>query len=143
MPRHAIEIIVFGLVGATATAIYFGVAIVLYAIPPFDAYPASAAFVASVASFLWSYAGHHHFTFHKTGSHYFYLPRFLTISIVLSAMAVCGTYFAIHSFGVDYQASILSVTILYPLASFALNRSWVFGERHAGASDKSGRAKTS
>jgi putative flippase GtrA len=132
MTRRAIEIIVFGLVGATATAIYFGVAIVLYAIPPFDTHPASAAFIASVASVLWSYAGHHHFTFRKTGSHHFYLPRFLAISIVLSTMAVCGVYFAIHSFGVDYQAAIFGVTVSYPLASFVLNREWVFRVPAAG-----------
>lgn len=134
MTNRAVELIVFGLVGATATAVYFGVAIVLYAIPPFDAYPASAAFVASLASVLWSYVGHHHFTFGKTGAHQFYLPRFLTISIVLSAMAVCGTHFATQSFGVDYQLATLGVTISYPFASFALNRSWVFGGRkHQGS----------
>ena len=126
MTRRAWELLVFGLVGVTATAIYFVVAIVLYAIPPFDTHPASAAFLASVASVLWSYAGHHRFTFRKVGSHHLYLPRFVAISIILSTMAVCGTYFTVHTFGVDYQVAILGVTVSYPLASFVLNRGWVF-----------------
>ena len=126
MTGRASELLAFGIVGASATAVYFGVAIMVYTIPPFDTHPAIAAFVASVASLLWSYAGHHRFTFRKTGSHYFYLPRFVGISVILSVMAVCGTYFATQSFGVDYQLATLGITISYPLASFALNRSWVF-----------------
>jgi len=64
--------------------------------------------------------GHHRFTFRRTGSHHFYFPRFVAISVMLSAMAVCGTYFATHSFGVDYQLAAFGLTISTPLASFAL-----------------------
>src|SRR5262245_19895355 len=124
MTACAFELLVFGLVGASATAVYYVVAIVVYAIPPFYARPASAAFVASVASVLWSYAGHHRFTFHKTGSHSFYFPRFLGIAIVLSVMAVCGTSFATQYLQVDYELATLLVAIFYPLASYTLNRSW-------------------
>ena len=138
MTGRALELLVFGLVGASATAVYFGVAIMVYAIPPFNAHPASAAFVASVASVLWSYAGHHRFTFRRSGSHHFYLPRFVGISVMLSAMAVCGTYIATQSFGVGYQLATLCVTISYPIASFALNRSWVFVERNSKAIDPFG-----
>jgi putative flippase GtrA len=120
------ELLVFGLVGASATVVYMSVAIMVYAIPPFAAHPASAAFVASVASVFWSYVGHHHFTFRRIGSHHVYLPRFVAIAVILSAMAVCGTYLATQSFGVDYRLATLGVTISYPLASFALNRGWVF-----------------
>ena len=138
MTERALELLVFGIVGASATVVYFGVAIIVYALPPFNAHPAIAALVASIASVLWSYAGHHRFTFRKTGSHHFYLPRFVGISIILSAMAVCGTYFATHTFGVDYQLATLGVTISYPLASFALNRSWVFGQRNPETIDPVG-----
>jgi putative flippase GtrA len=145
MTRRALELLVFGLVGASATTVYFGVANILYRVPPLHGHPASAAFVASVASVLWSYAGHHRFTFRKTGSHHFYLPRFVGISLMLSAMAVCGTYFATESYGVDYQLATLGVTISYPLASFALNRSWVFVERNPEAMTpfKNGSARQS
>jgi len=128
----ALELLVFGLVGASATAVYLGVAITVYAVPPFNAYPSSAAFVASLASVLWSYTGHHRFTFRKTGSHHFYLPRFVGISVMLSAMAVCGTHFATQSFGVEYKFAALGVAVSYMLASFGLNRSWVFGRRERG-----------
>lgn len=131
MNGHAYELLVFGLVGASATAIYFAVAIALHAMPSFEAHPAGAALVASVASVLWSYAGHHRFTFRKSGSHDFYLPRFIGVSVVLSAMAVAGTYAATHFFGVDFYSATLGVTIAYPIVSFALNRSWVFGTPRA------------
>jgi putative flippase GtrA len=136
MTGRALELLVFGIVGASATAVYFGVALMVYAIPPFEAHPASAAFVASVVSVLWSYAGHHRFTFRRTGSHHFYFPRFVAISVMLSAIAVCATYFVTSSFGVNYQLATLGVTISYPLASFALNRSWVFGQRSPRQSGK-------
>src|SRR6266542_1291596 len=100
----------------------------VYAIAPFDAYPASAAFVGSVASVLWSYAG----------APPFHLPQDRLSSFLLSPVR-CHLGHALgygglrHVFRYPFIRSGLPARSLWandfnPSREFRVNRSWVFTE---------------
>lgn len=115
----------FGLVGILATAIYLIIAVIL---PEYSISPTLAAAIASIVSVGFSYLGHHSFTFSKSGLHEFYLPRFLIVSTLLSAVATATTFIMTNFFGLSANNAAVVVAIFYPIFSFALNNLWVFGQ---------------
>jgi putative flippase GtrA len=120
------QVVRFSIVGGVATAVYLIVGISLPALPSFSVPPTVTASIASVASLLVSYFGHHKVTFSKVGHHEFYLPRFLLSSVSMSLVAVSVTWFLTETAQFDYRIVSLCVALSYPLASFLLGRFWIF-----------------
>lgn len=121
--RLAGEMLRFGLVGIAATAAYFMTSLTLvYA--GFRIDPTTASVGAFALSILVSYFGHNHFSFRVGGRHMVYLPRFLSVSLILMCLSSGATYALDRFAGMPAYAITTAITVSYPVLSFILSR-WV------------------
>lgn len=113
------------MVGIAATATYL-VATLLLLSPSLRVEPVLASALASGISTLVSYAGHHSYTFERTGDHGFYFPRFIAVTVSLFLLSTMGMYFFTHVIPTDPSYVAIAITVTYPVASYLLNLLWVF-----------------
>lgn len=116
--RELRRIIIFGVVGISATAIHMLVAHLFYAVIE-DRIPAS--FAGFCLAFVFSYLAHRRFTFHDAEK-----------SSLLRFVIVAGSGFLFSLFVLDHLAAFpawLALTLsigVIPLWSFLMSRLWVF-----------------
>jgi putative flippase GtrA len=117
-------IVKFFVVGGAATLLYLAVASGLtYAL---GMAPALASGLAVAASIAFSYVGHNYFSFSVRGQHALRLPRFVTGSFALCLLSSLISYVSVDVAGHKPYVAFAAVCLLYPPASFLLNRYWVF-----------------
>jgi len=119
----------FGLVGASAAAVHFGV---VWALVEICGWPALAANVAGfLLAFGVSFAGHHHLSFAaqkaRVGES---LPRFAAVA-VLGFVSNELLYALLLSQGMEYRLALLLVLVLVAAMTWMLSRFWAFRTRAA------------
>jgi len=115
----------FIVTGIVATATYFATTLLLMA-QPFGVEPVIASVLAFATSILVSYAGHHRYTFERSGRHGFYFPRFVAVTTVLFVLSTLGMYVFTRVIHTDPVYVTIAITAAYPIASYLLNLFWVF-----------------
>lgn len=122
--RLATQVVRFGIVGVTATAMHVG--IVLGLVETGLLAPFWANVVAFSAALFVSYLGNHKWTFELQGGHRRHFPRFITVAI-LGLAANQGVFHVVVSvLQRDYRIALAIVVTVIPAVTFALNRLWAF-----------------
>ena len=119
------ELVRFGIVGATAFLVHFGV-VTLWLVPSGLA-PLWANVFGFLIAFAVSYAGHRHLTFRaKHVMHLQALPRFFSVAIL--GFAVNETlYFVLLRFTpLDYRIALFLVLLIVAIMTFSLSKLWAF-----------------
>ena len=122
---HALpQIIRFGFVGVTATAVHYLVALAVASV----ATPFLANFAGYCSAVGVSYFGHHRFTFDISkdkAAHGRRIPRFIITS--LSALLLSQAVLAVAVFaGFSEPVSLAFAVLIVPPYMFVLSRIWVF-----------------
>jgi putative flippase GtrA len=119
------EIIRFGVVGLTATAMHYLTLILmveLLAIPP-----TLANGLAFLCALFITYLGQSLWVFQERSQHSITQMLRFTVSLgvgLLSNMAIMAV--SMHALGLGYQNGFLLSLLLVPVLSFMINRFWVF-----------------
>jgi putative flippase GtrA len=113
------------LTGIASTATYFAVSLMLIA-PPVMLDPVLASAGAFGISLVVSYLGHHRYTFEREGRHGFYLPRFITVTVLLFVSSTLAMFIFTHVVATEPLYVTIAITLTYPIASYVLNLLWVF-----------------
>ncbi len=120
----------YGVVGIAATATYLLVFnLVALPVGPFSPFAGHLAGLS--VSILVSYAGHHGFTFRRSGLHTRYFTRFVAITATLSLLSSAIAFFCDRYLGLSAAAISLLISALYPGASYLLHTLWTFAEHRA------------
>lgn len=119
-----LQLVVFCVVGAALTAVYFVVANVGSVM--LGLAPQSASGGAYLATIPLGYFAHRRITFRSARTHSIAVPRFVAASFVGVLIAWVVPYVAVHAFAVPHWAAYLAVSVLAPAISFVLMRFWVF-----------------
>ena len=130
--REILRVARFGLVGVGATVCY---AIVTFAIV-WSGLGGSivATIIGQGTSAFISYFGHLHFSFRVEPDHRAFLWRFVVVAVATFALNLLLTWGLISIFHEAYQVPIVAVAIALPIASYLLNRFWIFVPRLRGSS---------
>ncbi|UZE48078.1 GtrA family protein [Rhodopseudomonas sp. P2A-2r] len=121
----------FGMVGIIATLLYFMTTTILGR-PPFSIDPVAANSAGVAVSLLFSYLGHHRFTFGVASGHGRSLPRFLIVSGGLFVLSSAAMAAARYVWSYDHMLVTACITICYPVMSYLINSAWTFAERPTG-----------
>jgi putative flippase GtrA len=114
----------FGGVGILATATYGATA---FAMVEFVHLPAVAgAAVACVAASMVSYFGHQRFSFRVDPDHRLYVWRFVLTVLALTGLNLGLTWLLANLFAVPYRATLMIVTVLFPVMTYFIGRYWIF-----------------
>jgi putative flippase GtrA len=117
----------FGMVGVSATLLYFVIASLLNMTGAME--PVAVNATAAAISIAVSYIGHHRFTYGLSGEHLSYLSRYFGVTVSLY-LASCGLAHALnHGLRMAPFQITAVITVLYPAASFALHHLWTFSSR--------------
>ena len=114
----------FSTVGAIATVVHIGIAMVLVAAA--GANPTVGAMVGFAAAFLVSYLGHFRFTFVVSGRYRDYLLKFAVSSLAAFLLSTTAVWVATAVLIIDYKPSLVALAIIVPLCNYFANRFWVF-----------------
>lgn len=87
--------------------------------------PSAAGVLALIPVLVVSYLGHKSKTFRSRGSHRREAPRFIALSIMDLALAAAVPYL-VHRLGGTPLIAFMILTMLVPLANFAVMRFWIF-----------------
>ncbi|WP_445492884.1 GtrA family protein [Rhodopseudomonas sp. RCAM05734] len=117
----------FGIVGIIATLLYF-VTTTMLGRPPIGMDPVAANTVGVAVSLLFSYLGHHRYTFEVSGGHRQSLPRFLVVSASLFVLSSAAMAAARYAWGYDHLIVTACITVCYPVMSYIINSAWTFAE---------------
>ncbi len=121
------QLIRFGLVGGVATLTYIASQAIL--IRWLGLHILVGTSMSLLISVTVSYLGHHRFTFNAVGDHRSFASRFVIVTAVLIIASNALAYLCSELLPVDDFVASLSVTPFYPIASYILNKYWVFAER--------------
>jgi putative flippase GtrA len=86
----------------------------------------SATIIGHVAAALISYYGHLHFSFQVEPNHRRFVWRFLVVALTTFALNLILTWSLTSILHAPYQVPIAVVTVVLPVASYLVNRLWVF-----------------
>jgi putative flippase GtrA len=117
----------FGVVGLSATLAYLGL-VNLLAVPVGPLTPFHAHLVALCMSIGVSYAGHHAFTFARKGRHRVYFSRFAIITALLFVLSSVLAYVCDATLHLSAAVISVTITVLYPAASYLFHSLWTFAE---------------
>ena len=115
----------YSLTGGMATAVHYGVLLILVEVVHIAAGWAAA--LGAIAGAAVAYLGNRRFTF--TGSvarHRQALPRFLTVAALGAAVSGLVVWLGSTALGVHYLAAQVVATILVLVLTYRLNRAWSF-----------------
>jgi len=122
----------FGVVGIAATVAYLGL-VNLLAVPVGPLTPFHAHLVALCISISVSYLGHHAFTFARKGRHRVYFSRFAAITALLFVLSSVLAYVCDAMLHLSAAVISLTITVLYPAASYLLHTLWTFADERKPA----------
>ncbi|MDB5582189.1 MAG: polysaccharide biosynthesis protein GtrA [Bradyrhizobium sp.] len=124
----------FGIVGVSATLVYFSVTAVLGG-TSINLNPIISNMLGVAASLSISYFGHHRFTFSALGQHGRYLPRFLFVMTTLFLLS-CGVM-AAGSYLLKLNHTLLTafIAVFFPAVSFLVNMLWTFAHKNENGAD--------
>jgi putative flippase GtrA len=114
----------FSVVGAVATVLHIGVAMI--AVAAAGANPTVAAMIGFTAAFAVSYFGHFRFTFAASGRHRDYLLKFAVSSLASLVLSTGMVWVATAILGIDYKPSLIGLAVIVPVCNYLVNRFWVF-----------------
>jgi putative flippase GtrA len=114
----------FSVVGAVATAVHIGVA--MLAVAAAGANPTAGSAIGFVAAFTVSYFGHFRFSFRVTGRYRDYLLKFAVSSLASFLLSTASVWLATAIIGVDYKPALVALAIIVPVGNYLVNRFWVF-----------------
>jgi putative flippase GtrA len=114
----------FSAVGALATVVHIGVAMV--AVAAAGANPTVGAMIGFVAAFLVSYFGHFRFTFAVSGRYRDYLLKFAVSSLASFFLSTGAVWVATAILGIDYKPALIALALIVPVCNYLVNRFWVF-----------------
>lgn len=113
-------------IGAIATLVHMGVALLCSSLFGFEPQPANfAGFCAAVGV---SYLGHGRVTFYTNLKHRFHAPRFLTASVLALGLSSGLTQVITVKLGHPLAFAMIAMAVVVPLSSFFLYKFWVFSE---------------
>jgi len=125
------ELVRFGLVGLSSTALYVILAFSFERI--LARWPSAAsAFGAYAVAGLYSYLAHKLFTFASDGSHGREAPRFVAVSLAGFGLAALLPLVLHDVLGFPFAVPVLLTAILVPVMNFVALRWFVFDGRSAG-----------
>ncbi|KRR14233.1 GtrA family protein [Bradyrhizobium valentinum] len=114
----------FFAVGAIATIIHIGVAMIVVAAA--GANPTVGAMIGFVAAFMVSYFGHFRFSFAASGRYRDYLLKFAVSSLASFLLSTAAVWVATAILGIDYKPALIALAIIVPICNYLVNRFWVF-----------------
>jgi putative flippase GtrA len=114
----------FSVVGAVATVVHIGVAMI--AVAAAGANPTVAAMIGFTAAFAVSYFGHFRFTFAASGRHRDYLLKFAVSSLASLVLSTGMVWVATAILGIDYKPALFALAVIVPVCNYLVNRFWVF-----------------
>ena len=115
----------FGIVGISATIVYYAVAIIA---SKFGLVAAIANLVGFGAGALTSFVGHFHYTFKKSDNHFRYLIRFIIVTFFGYVLSNIIIFIALDVSQAPFWLAMLIVVLILPPASWLCNRYWAFNE---------------
>ena len=121
----------FSAVGALATVVHIGVAVVTVA--AIGANPTVGSMIGFVAAFLVSYVGHFRFTFAAPGRYRDYLLKFVVSSLASFFLSTSAVWVATAILGIDYKPALIALAIIVPVCNYLVNRFWVFLQPGSGS----------
>ena len=125
------QVLVFGLVGLTATATHYGVAFGLSE----KVTPYVANFAGFLAAIGVSYLGHLRLTFKlgwEQADHSYRLPRFLFVAVSGFALSQLALAAALGPFRLPLSMALGVAVIAVPTFTFLVSRLWVFRHERIG-----------
>jgi putative flippase GtrA len=121
----------FSAVGALATAVHIGVAMV--AVAATGANPTVGTMIGFVAAFLVSYVGHFRFSFAVPGRYRDYLLKFAVSSLASFFLSTGAVWVATAILGIDYKPALMALAVVVPVCNYLVNRFWVFLQPGGGS----------
>lgn len=119
------QMVKFGVVGLTATAIH--TVVLLFLVEKLEVGPVLASVPAFLTALVISFLINHHWTFLAKGTYSRYFSRYAVVSaagLILNIAIMYGTVSLMHK---PYIVGLGMVIVLVPLFSFLLQRCWTFG----------------
>ena len=116
----------FGIVGISATIIYYVVALVA---AKFGLVAVMANLVAYAAGVATSFVGHFHYTFKKRDNHFRYLIRFVIVTFFGYILSNIIIFIVMEVNQAPFWLATLIVALLLPPANWICNRYWAFNEQ--------------
>jgi putative flippase GtrA len=113
----------FAMVGMASTAIYAGTTFL--SVHAWGLSPLVGQAVGLALSTLWSYFGHHAFTFGADGRHGAYLPRFLGQAAFTSLLSTAFIHVT-AIWRLSYLWGVAATVVVAPVINFLLMQFWVF-----------------
>ncbi|MEM6549702.1 MAG: GtrA family protein [Pseudomonadota bacterium] len=117
----------FGIVGISATALYFALA---WSMHRAGLVVEVASLIAQIISLIYSYYAQKRFTFGVAGEHKRFGPRFFVATLAILASAQTLVWF-LDEQGVAATHTLLINSIYYPAASFLVHTFWTFAKPDA------------
>jgi putative flippase GtrA len=127
------QLLRFSAVGALATVVHIGVAMVVVAAAGIS--PTVGSMIGFVAAFVVSYLGHFRFTFAVPGRYRDYLLKFAVSSLASFLLSTGAVWVATAFLGINYKPALIALAIIVPFCNYLVNRFWVFLQP-GGSSDR-------
>ena len=129
--RMLVQFTRYGLSGSAAVGVHLALLVVLVELGGMPAVMAS--LVGFACGTIVNYALQHRFVFSRSGSHGWYFPRYIAVTLI-TMMLNTVVFWALYSgLGVFYVASqVITIGIVVPV-NFAMNRSFTFASRTGAA----------
>lgn len=118
---------VFGMVGFVSTGAYLLTSMVSARIFILDVTLSS--IIGHIVSTIVSFSGHHKFTFRKKSQHALYLRRFLVLNGFCYLLNIAIIQITTKTLGLSSTVGFSWVAIIVPIASYLMNKFWVFAAR--------------
>jgi putative flippase GtrA len=122
----------FSTVGAVATVVHIGVA--MLAVAAVGVNPTFGAAIGFVAAFAVSYVGHFRFSFAVPGRYRDYILKFAVSSLASFLLSTTAVWVATAILGIDYKPALVALAIIVPVCNYLMNRFWVFLHPGGGSS---------
>ena len=122
----------FSTVGAVATVVHIGVAMMVVAAA--GANPTVGAAIGFVAAFTVSYFGHFRFSFAVPGRYRDYIVKFAISSLASFLLSTTSVWVFTAILGIDYKPALVALAIIVPVCNYLMNRFWVFLHPGGGSS---------
>jgi putative flippase GtrA len=121
----------FSAVGAFATVVHIGVAMV--AVAAAGTNPTVGTMIGFVVAFVVSYVGHFRFTFAAPGRYRDYLLKFVVSSFASFCLSTGAVWVATAILGIDYKPALIALAVIVPVCNYLTNRFWVFLQPGGGS----------
>lgn len=118
------QVLRFAITGGLATLTHIGVALGLNEHSGVS--PLWANFMAFFVAWFVSYFGNYFWTFEKSSTHHWSLPRFGVTALAGFFASQFIVWLAVAVAGLSFREALVPVVLIVPAISFLMSRYWVF-----------------